>query len=124
MHYVSSTSYISHDVDALRSTAVAGDFFTSGDLFPSQNLRGVKLATSTDMRSNAQRTYAPVISGVAKSNATVIIKQNDLVIATRKVTPGPFALKIFLPRQMQVIWKLQLLRQMVKINTSSSHTIP
>lgn len=93
MHYVSSTSYISHDVDALRSTAVAGDFFTSGDLFPSQNLRGVKLATSTDMRSNAQRTYAPVISGVAKSNATVIIKQNDLVIATRKVTPGPFALK-------------------------------
>ncbi|EKS6735815.1 fimbrial biogenesis outer membrane usher protein [Enterobacter asburiae] len=93
MHYVSSTSYISHDVDALRSTAVAGDFFTSGDLFPSQNLRGVKLATSTDMLSNAQRTYAPVISGVAKSNATVIIKQNDLVIATRKVTPGPFALK-------------------------------
>lgn len=92
LRYVSSTNYLSHDVDALRSTAVVGDFFTSGELFAAQNLRGVKLATSSEMLSNAQRTYTPVISGVAKSNATIIIKQNDLVIATRKVTPGPFAL--------------------------------
>ena len=93
LRYVSSTNSLSHDVDALRSTAVVGDFFTSGDLFAAQNLRGVKLATNSEMLSNAQRTYAPVISGVAKSNATIVIKQNDLVIATRKVTPGPFALK-------------------------------
>lgn len=92
LRYVSSTNYLRHDVDALRSTAVVGDFFTSGELFAAQNLRGVKLATSSEMLSNAQRTYTPVISGVAKSNATIIIKQNDLVIATRKVTPGPFAL--------------------------------
>lgn len=93
LRYVSSTNYISHDVDALRSTAVVGDFFTAGDLFSSQNMRGIKLGTSSDMLSNAQRSYAPVISGVAKSNATIVIKQSDLVIATRKVTPGPFALK-------------------------------
>ncbi|MGG5836819.1 fimbria/pilus outer membrane usher protein [Huaxiibacter chinensis] len=93
LRYASSTNYVSHDVDSLRSTATVGDFFTSGELFSSQNLRGVKLATSNDMLANAQRTYVPVISGVAKSNATIIIKQNDMVIATRKVTPGPFALK-------------------------------
>ncbi|WP_308822425.1 fimbria/pilus outer membrane usher protein [Sodalis praecaptivus] len=91
--YVSSKNYIEHDIDTLHSTLTLGDFFTSDKIFAAQNLRGAAMATNNEMLANRERVYAPVITGVARSNATIIIKQNDFVIATRKVPPGRFALK-------------------------------
>lgn len=90
--YTSSSNYLEHDIDLLRSEVSVGDFFTSGQLFAAQNLRGVSLTTNTAMLPYSELTYVPIISGTAKSNATIIIKQNGFVIATRKVPPGPFAL--------------------------------
>lgn len=91
--YTSSTTYIRHDIDALRSTLTAGDFYTSGLNFSSLSLRGLSLNSNINMFSSTERTYVPAIVGVANTNATVVIRQNGYVIATRKVTPGPFAIK-------------------------------
>lgn len=91
--YVSSKNYLEHHIDTLRSTLILGDFFTTGKVFAAQNLRGAALATNNAMLSNRELVYTPVITGVARSNATIVIKQNDFIIATRKVPPGPFALK-------------------------------
>ncbi|MTH47113.1 fimbria/pilus outer membrane usher protein [Intestinirhabdus alba] len=92
-HYVSSASFIQHDVDSLRGTLTGGDFYTAGLFFTGLSLRGASLTSNTSMFSSAERNYVPIIVGVANSNATVIIKQNGFVLATRNVTPGPFTLK-------------------------------
>ena len=91
--YRSSTSYIRHDIDALRSTALAGDFNTSGLYFSSLPLRGISLASNMDMFSSEEKSYMPAIVGIASGNATVIVRQNGYVIATRNVTPGPYSIK-------------------------------
>ena len=91
--YTSSASYIRHDIDSVRGTLMAGDFYTSGIFFSSLSLRGLSLTSNTGMFSAAERNYAPAIVGVAQSNATVVVRQKGYVIATRKVTPGPFMLK-------------------------------
>ena len=91
--YTSSASYIRHDIDSVRGTLTAGDFYTSGIFFSSLSLRGLSLTSNTGMFSAAERNYAPAIVGVAQSNATVVVRQKGYVIATRKVTPGPFTLK-------------------------------
>ena len=91
--YTSSASFIRHDVDALRSTLTAGDFYTSGIFFSSLAMRGVSLTSDTDMFPSTERNYVPAVVGVAAGNATVVVRQKGYVIATRKVTPGPFNLK-------------------------------
>lgn len=91
--YTSSASFVRHDVDSLRSTLSAGDFYTSGIFFSSLAMRGLSLTSNTTMFSSAERNYVPAVVGVAAGNATVIVRQKGYVIATRKVTPGPFSLK-------------------------------
>ncbi|WP_337010306.1 fimbria/pilus outer membrane usher protein [Pantoea sp. AS142] len=91
--YRSSTSYVRHDIDALSSTALAGDFNTSGLYFSSLPLRGISLASNMEMFSSEEKSYMPAIVGIASGNATIIVRQNGYVIATRNVTPGPYSIK-------------------------------
>ncbi len=42
----------------------------------STQVRGVRLYTDDDMLPSSQNGFAPVVHGIAKTNATVIIKQN------------------------------------------------
>lgn len=91
--YRSSSSYVRHDIDVLRSTALAGDFNTSGLYFSSLPLRGISLASNLDMFSSDEKSYMPAIVGIANGNATIIVRQNGYVIATRSVTPGPYSIK-------------------------------
>ncbi|MFU2318765.1 fimbria/pilus outer membrane usher protein [Rahnella sp. PCH160] len=92
-HYQSSASYITRDIAALKSTFRGGDFFTNGKIFSSVSLRGITLYSSEEMRPDNQRFYMPDISGTARTNATVVIRQNGFVIDQRRVTPGPFLIK-------------------------------
>lgn len=91
--YVSSESFLQHDVDFLRGTFTGGDFYTSGIYFSGLPLRGIALTSNTGMLASEERNYVPAVIGTASSNATVVIRQNGFVIATRRVTPGPFTLK-------------------------------
>ncbi|MCS3406122.1 fimbria/pilus outer membrane usher protein [Serratia sp. AKBS12] len=93
LSYLSSNFYIRHDIDTLRSTALVGDFNTSGFYFSSLPLRGVSLTSNQDMFSEEEKIYIPAIVGIASSNAIITIRQNGYVIATRKVTPGPYSIK-------------------------------
>lgn len=88
--YRSSASWLAYDIDRLRSTFTLGDFYTSGRLFRSVAMRGASLATNMAMFSNMERSYIPAIIGYVSTNATVIIRQNDYVIATRQIPPGTF----------------------------------
>ncbi|WP_439291967.1 MULTISPECIES: fimbria/pilus outer membrane usher protein [Rahnella] len=92
-HYQSSSSYLTRDIAALKSTFRGGDFFTNGKIFSSVSLRGITLYSSEEMRPDNQRFFMPAISGTARTNATVVIRQNGFVIDQRRVTPGAFAIR-------------------------------
>lgn len=92
-HYQSSASYITRDIAALKSTFRSGDFFTNGKIFSSVSMRGITLYSSNEMRPDNQRFFMPAISGTARTNATVVIRQNGFVIDQRRVTPGPFLIR-------------------------------
>ena len=53
-----------------------GDTWTASDIFDSTQIRGARLYTDNDMLPASQNGFAPVVRGIAKSNATVIIRQN------------------------------------------------
>ena len=83
-------AYAQRDITALRSQLTAGDSYTSGEVFDSFGVRGVQLASDDRMLPDSLRSYAPVIRGVADTNARVIVRQNGNIIYEASVPPGPF----------------------------------
>ncbi|WP_408980559.1 fimbria/pilus outer membrane usher protein [Pseudomonas sp. B21-032] len=95
--FKSNRSYLQHDVTALKGQFSAGDIFSDTDLFDSVRYRGVKLASDEGMRADSERGYAPIIRGVAQTNATVEIRQNNYILYTASVPPGPFEISDIYP---------------------------
>jgi outer membrane usher protein len=93
----SNRSYLQHDITALKGQFSAGDIFSDTDLFDSVRYRGLKLASDEGMRADSERGYAPIIRGVAQTNATVEIRQNDYILYTANVPPGPFEISDIYP---------------------------
>ncbi|WP_198173722.1 fimbria/pilus outer membrane usher protein [Lysobacter soli] len=88
--FTNISTYAQHDVDRLKSQLTVGDTFTSGQLFDSVGFRGVSLATDDRMLPDSMTGYAPIVRGVAETNATVEIRQAGYVIYQMSVAPGPF----------------------------------
>lgn len=95
--FKSNRSYLQHDVTALKGQFSAGDIFSDTDLFDSVRYRGLKLASNEGMRADSERGYAPIIRGVAETSATVEIRQNDYILYTANVPPGPFEISDIYP---------------------------
>ena len=95
--FKSNRSFLQHDVTALKGQFSAGDIFSDTDLFDSVRYRGLKLASDEGMRADSERGYAPIIRGVAETSATVEIRQNNYVLYTASVPPGPFEVSDIYP---------------------------
>ncbi|WP_409317500.1 fimbria/pilus outer membrane usher protein [Pseudomonas sp. KCJK9016] len=95
--FKSNRSYLQHDVTALKGQFSAGDIFSDADLFDSVRYRGLKLASDDGMRADSERGYAPIIRGIAQSSATVEIRQNNYMLYTANVPPGPFEISDIYP---------------------------
>ncbi len=87
-----SDTYVARGVIPLRSVMLAGESSTGSDVFDSIPFRGVKLSSNEQMLPAQLRGYAPVIDGVASSNARVSVRQNGNVVYETWVAPGPFRL--------------------------------
>lgn len=85
-----SNTYLSRDIRALQSEILFGESTTSGDVFDSVPFRGINLGSNEQMLPNSLRGFAPVITGIAQSNARVTVTQNGNVIYQTYVSPGPF----------------------------------
>nr|WP_253260784.1 fimbria/pilus outer membrane usher protein [Rhodanobacter glycinis] len=90
-------AYVQRDLPSLRSLLTIGDSYTDGSVFDSHGLRGVQLATDDRMLPNSLRGYAPIIRGVANTNAKVTVRQNGVQIYQTTVAPGPFTIKDLYP---------------------------
>lgn len=97
-NYQSSVNYAQHDVTALRAQLTIGDTFTDASLFDgSVRVRGVQLASDDRMLPQSLRGFAPVVRGVANTNALVTIRQNGQVILQTTVPAGPFKIDDLYP---------------------------
>ncbi|HBQ2930909.1 TPA: fimbria/pilus outer membrane usher protein [Klebsiella pneumoniae] len=83
-------SYLQRNIVSLRSQLTLGDSSAPADVFDSVPFRGFQMASDDDMLPSSVRNYAPVIRGVARSNALVTIRQNGYVVYETKVAPGAF----------------------------------
>ncbi len=57
------------DVTKLRALFLAGDSNTPADVFDSFAFRGVQIMSDDNMLPESQRGFAPVVRGIAQSNA-------------------------------------------------------
>jgi outer membrane usher protein len=86
-------TYVQHDLAALKSQVTLGDGYTTGDVFDSVQFRGAQIATDDRMLPDSLRGYAPVVRGMAESNARVTVRQNNQVIYETSVSPGAFEIR-------------------------------
>ncbi|WP_447887508.1 outer membrane usher protein [Serratia fonticola] len=88
-----SRFYAYRAIKSLNSKLTVGEDFLASDIFDSFRFTGMSLASDTNMLPPNLRGYAPEVSGVARSNATVIISQQGRVIYQTQVAAGPFRIQ-------------------------------
>ncbi|WP_060988158.1 fimbria/pilus outer membrane usher protein [Photobacterium leiognathi] len=86
--------YAERDLPSLRSRLKIGRIYTPiSDSFTTLPLRGISLSSVDDMRPDSLLGYAPVIRGVAKSEATVSVYQDGNKVYQTHVASGPFVIR-------------------------------
>lgn len=89
--------YLQRDLPSIRSQLVIGESYTTGETFDSVNIRGVRLYSDTRMLPSQLANYAPIIRGVANTNAKVTVTQGSYKIYESTVPPGPFEINDISP---------------------------
>jgi len=85
-------TYVERHLVAWRSQIRLGDLASAGDMFPPVPFRGVSLASDPRMTEEGGDSYAPRVSGVAATRATVRVEQHGVVLREVVVPPGPFVI--------------------------------
>lgn len=85
-----TNTYLQRDIRAWRSEILVGENSTGNEVFDSIPFRGLRLNSSEEMLPNSLRGFAPVVSGIAQTNARVTVSQNGNVVYQTYVAPGPF----------------------------------
>lgn len=88
---------MSRTVRSLRALLTLGDSTSPSNLFDNFTYSGVMIATDERMLPDGLRQFSPIIRGIAKSNAEVVLRQNGSVIYQTFVAPGPFVLRDVYP---------------------------
>lgn len=96
-NYDFQNRYVQRDLPALRSQLIVGEAYTTGETFDSVSIRGVRLYSDSRMLPSQLANYAPVIRGVANTNAKVTITQGGYKIYESTVPPGPFEINDLSP---------------------------
>ncbi|EBA1510462.1 capsule biosynthesis protein, partial [Salmonella enterica] len=86
----SAYTYAERGVNSLKSRLTLGESYTAGSVFDSLPFRGVMLASDENMVPYDQRAFAPVVRGIARTQAQVEVRQNGYLMTTRTVPAGPF----------------------------------
>ncbi len=90
-------TYAARSIVALKSQLVLGDSTSPSDVFDSVPFRGAQMASDDEMIPDSLKGYAPVVRGIAQTNAQVILRQNGYVIYQTFVAPGAFEITDMFP---------------------------
>lgn len=95
--YQSSSTYVQREISPLKSQLMLGEIYTPGELFDSVRLRGASLFSDDRMLPDSQTGFAPVVRGIAETNARVTVRQRGVLLDEVSVAPGPFVLNDLFP---------------------------
>lgn len=87
---VSTTA--SHDITPWKAQITVGDSYTQGVIFDNTPFRGVTLYSDDRMQPDSQQGFAPVVRGVANTQARVQVMQRGILLYETTVPPGPFVI--------------------------------
>ena len=90
-------TWAERDITSWRSRLLMGQSYTNNNVFDSIQFRGIQVSSIPEMLPDSQRGYAPVVRGVANTNARVEVRQNGYTVYSTVVPPGPFALNDIYP---------------------------
>lgn len=82
--------YVQRPLPGIESELMAGQLITSGHFFSGLSYSGMNLSTVESMLPDTQQGYAPVIRGIANTNAKISVRQNGNEIYQTTVPPGAF----------------------------------
>lgn len=88
-----SRIYVYRALRELKAKLGAGEDYLASDLFDSWRYTGVSLVSDDRMLPPRLRGYAPEVSGIARTNAKVIISQQGRVLYETTVASGPFRIQ-------------------------------
>lgn len=91
--YVST--YAEKGIHSLKSRFTVGETSSQDPVFDSIPFTGFMLTSDDNMVPFIQRSYSPIVRGIAKSQSRVQIQQDGYTIFETSVAPGPFALRDF-----------------------------
>lgn len=83
---------LERDIRTLHARLVMGETSSPGLIYDSFSFRGISLASQDGMLPDSMQGYAPQITGVAVTNATVEIRQNGNLLYQTYVPPGEFVI--------------------------------
>ncbi|MDD1967141.1 fimbrial biogenesis outer membrane usher protein [Pseudomonas putida] len=93
----SNRTFVQRDISSLKSQLTLGETYTDSQVFDSVRFQGATLASDDGMLPDSERIYAPVIRGIAETNATVEVRQNGFMLYSGNVSPGPFEISDIYP---------------------------
>lgn len=96
-HYSSHRTTLKRPIVGWQSMLSAGQFYTDSQMFDGISLLGIALETEDQMRPDNTLNWAPVIRGVAETNARITVTQDGRTIHQTSVPAGPFAIDSILP---------------------------
>lgn len=85
--------YVYRSLPSILSSIVIGENYLDSNIYDSFRYIGANLFSDDNMLPPNLRGYAPEVTGVAKSNATVTISQNNVVLYETQVAAGPFRIQ-------------------------------
>ncbi|MGF6268521.1 outer membrane usher protein [Lelliottia nimipressuralis] len=90
-------TYLQRSIISLKSQLTLGDGYSNSDVFDSVQFRGAQMASDDSMLPDSMQGFAPIVRGIARSNAQVTITQNGYTIYQSYVSPGPFEITDLYP---------------------------
>lgn len=90
-------TYAQRAIIPLKAQLTVGDSSAPADVFDSMPFRGGQLASDDDMLPDSLKGYAPVVRGIARTNAQVVVRQNGYQIYQSYVAPGAFEITDMYP---------------------------
>lgn len=89
-HFEWSRVYAYRALPDWQSNLTLGEEYIKSDIFESWNFTGFNLSSDDRMIPPKMRGYAPQVSGIAETNARVVITQNNRILYDSTVPSGPF----------------------------------
>jgi len=96
-HWQNIATYVQRGIPQVRGLLTLGEAYTNGELFDSIAYRGANLVSDDRMLPDSMRGYAPVVRGIAETNARVEVRQNQQLIYSATVSPGSFVIDDLYP---------------------------